>query len=182
MKTKVMGQRIKRNYKFNVGLDNNGKLKYKPYIIELCPDIQWEEICSYEGEPQLSEECVFCKGKINISEEETVVVTKQIFRADIADYYQYTDKVLEDDEGNKAECEEALAMYMKQYNKEMIENNPEAKSYCDLHKLNYEETDYDELMNYIKPNKADEINIGYLGEKPWNLVKGMDTSNKVVWM
>lgn len=41
----------------------------------------------------------------------------------------------------------------------MIEADSEAKAYCDLHKLNYEDTDYDELMKYINPNKVLKIEL-----------------------
>lgn len=50
MKTIVMGEKIKRNYELKAESDDNGKLKYKPYIKELDSDIRWKEICSYEGE------------------------------------------------------------------------------------------------------------------------------------
>lgn len=161
MKTIVMGKKIKRNYELKVEWDDDGKLKYKPFIKELDPDIQWEEICSYEGEARYCfynnpsgfelNECIY------LSEDEPVIVEKEIFRADLGDYIQYTDKILEEDEGNKADCEENLKIYIKEFNRERIENDSEAKAYCDLHKLNYKDTDYDELMKYIYPNKVFKI-------------------------
>lgn len=158
MKTIVMGKKIKRDYEIKVEWDDNGKLKYKPYIKELKPDIQWEEICSYEGEARgCRSESFFTydsRKHIYLSEDEEVIVEKEIFRADLGDYIQYTNKVLEEDNGGKSDCEESLKMYIKEFNKERIENDSEAKAYCDLHKLNYEDTDYDELMKYIYPDKG----------------------------
>ena len=163
MKTIVMGKKIKRNYELKVEWDDDGKLEYKPFIKELDPDIQWEEICSYEGEA-----CGCSNGSlftfdphkyIYLSEDEKVIVEKEIFRADLGDYIQYTDKILEEDEGNKADCEENLKIYIKEFNRERIENDSEAKAYCDLHKLNYKDTDYDELMKYIYPNKVLNIEL-----------------------
>lgn len=158
MKTIVMGKKIKRNYELKVELDDNGKLKYKPFIKELDPDIQWEEICSYEGEAHSCLDTSPFRFDLNkhiyLSEDEEVTVEKEIFRADLGDYIQYTNKVLEEDEGRKSDCEESLKMYIKEFNRERIENDSEAKAYCDLHKLNYEDTDYDELMKYINPDKG----------------------------
>lgn len=153
MKTIVMGKKIKRNYELKAESDDNGKLKYKPYIKELDPDIQWEEICSYEGEARCCSNTDPFKIDFNhyiyLSEDEKVIVEKEIFRADLGDYIQYTNKVLEEDKSDEPDIE----IYIKDYNKQMIEADSEAKAYCDLHKLNYEDTDYDELMKYINPNK-----------------------------
>lgn len=157
MKTIVMGKKIKRNYEVKAETDDKGKFKYRPFIKELNSDIEWEEICNYEGEAQISYR-LWDDRYINISEDEEVRVTKEIFRADLGNYIQYTDKILEEDEGNKADCEESLKIYIKEFNRERIENDSEAKAYCDLHKLNYEDTDYDELMKYIHPNKVIDDN------------------------
>lgn len=159
MKTIVMGKKIKRNYELKAESDNNGKLKYKPFIKELDPDIQWEEICSYEGEARsYRKENVFAFSPykyIYLSEDEEVIVEKEIFRADLGDYIQYTNKVLKEDKGDKPDIE----IYIRDYNKQMIEADSEAKAYCDLHKLNYEDTDYDELMKYIYPNRVLKIEL-----------------------
>lgn len=163
MKTIVMGKKIKRNYEIKVEWDDNGKLKYKPFIKELDPDIQWEEICTYEGKARgCRSESFFTFDShkhIYLSEDEEVIVEKEIFRADFGNYIQYTNKVLEENEGNKASCEEILKTYIKEFNRERIENDSEAKAYCDLHKLNYEDTDYDELMKYIYPNKVLNVEL-----------------------
>lgn len=156
MKTIVMGKKIKRNYEVKAETDDKGEFLYKPYIAEQSETIEWEEICSYEGEAQISY-AEWGKRYINISEDEEVRVTKEIFRADLGNYIQYTDKILEEDEGNKADCEESLKIYIKEFNRERIENDSEAKAYCDLHKLEYEDTDYDELMKYVYPNKVFDI-------------------------
>ena len=158
MKTIVMGKKIKRNYEIKVEWDDNGELKYKPFIKELDPDIQWKEICNYEGEARSCSNAnpfnFDLNGYIYLSEDEEVIVEKEVFRADLGNYIQYTNKVLEEDEGEKSDYEESLKTYIKEFNKERIEHDSEAKAYCDLHKLNYEDTDYDELMKYIYPNKV----------------------------
>lgn len=151
MKTIVMGKIRTRKFEVVTTTDNEGKLLEKPYINELKSDIEWKEICSYEGTPQLSTECIFCMGIINISEDESVEIEKQIFRADVANYYQYANKILEEKPNNREECEEKLADALRVYNIQKIEADQKAKAYCDLHKLDYEETDYDELLGFINP-------------------------------
>ena len=163
MKTVVMGKKIKRNYELKAETNDKGEFLYKPYVAKQSETIEWEEICSYEGKARgCRSESFFTfdpHKHIYLSEDEEVIVEKEIFRADLGNYIQYTNKILEEDEGNKASCEEILKTYIKEFNREKIENDSEAKAYCDLHKLNYEDTDYDELMKYIYPNKVFGIEL-----------------------
>ena len=184
MKTIVMGKKIKRNYELISDLNEDNKFTSKPYIKELDPEIKWEEICSYEGEAQMSYAFLGIGGRcINISEDEEVVVIKEIFRADLGSYIQYTDKVLEDDDSGRAAFEEDLKSLLKIYNKQMIENNPKAKDYCDLHKLNYEDTDYDQVMKYISRDLKDMISITVTPEDWENARKAMrlHDSTDLLW-
>lgn len=154
MKTIVMGKKVTNNYDVVVKRDEDNKLCSRPFIMELTPDIEWEEICEYEGEPQ-KEYTIFAGSEIYISEDECVLVTKQKFRADLGNWYQYTNKVLSEDEGNKESCETNLTALLKEYNKQMIEDDERAKAYCNLHKLDYEESDYDEIIKIIGKNKPE---------------------------
>lgn len=151
MKTIVMGKNVTNNYDVVVNRDEDNKLCSRPFIKELTPDIEWEEICEYEGEAQYS----YLGRTIYISEDEEVIVTEQVFRADLGSYIQYTNKVLSEDEGNKESCETNLAALLKEYNKQMIEDDERAKAYCNLHKLDYEESDYDEIIKIIGKNKPE---------------------------
>lgn len=154
MKTIVMGKNVTRKFDVVVRRDEDNKLCLRPFIKELIPDIEWAEICEYEDVPQ--SEHIFCVGdRIYISEDEKVVITERRFRADLGNWYQYTDKVLSEDEGNKESCETYLAALLKEYNKQMIEDDERAKAYCDLHKLDYEESDYDEVIKIIGENKPE---------------------------
>ena len=158
MYTNVMGKIITRKFEVVAEIRDDGTLKEKPYIRELTPNIEWKEICSYEGAPQLNSYMSIWNddtdnlGTINISEEESVGVIRHVFRADINNYYQYTDKILEDKPNNYEECKEELTSALRLYNAQKIEKNRKAKAYCDLHKLDYAETDYDKLMDIIEPN------------------------------
>ena len=148
MKTIVMGKKVTNNYEVVVKRDEDNKFTERPYITVNDSIIEWEDICEYEGAPQ-REYTLFGGNKIYISEDECVVVTEQKFRADLGNWYQYTNKVLDVDENNKPECEYELTKLLKEYNKQMIEDDERAKAYCDLHKLDYEESDYDEIIKII---------------------------------
>ena len=159
MKTIVMGKKVKETYKVEVNQNEEGKLVSKPKIVLDDTDIKWEEILSYEGKPQYhTTDWYFIThsryGKINISANEEVGIEKQIFRADLGDWIQYTDKVL-DKKDNLKKCEKELASILRLYNTQKIEANPKAKSYCDIHKLDYAETDYEELMEIIDPDSCE---------------------------
>lgn len=148
MKTHVMGKKIKRTYKVCVGKDDEGKYVLKPFITTDDIEIKWEEILVYETAPQ--SRSGYCSGKyINLSEDEEVEVEKEVFRADLGEWYQYTSKELEEKD-NRKKIEKELEKEIAAYNKYMIENNKKAKAYCDLHKLDYSETDYGELLDLIK--------------------------------
>ena len=60
---------------------------------------------------------------------------------------------------NLKKCEKELAPILRLYNTQKIEANPKAKSYCDIHKLDYAETDYEELMEIIDPDSCKEVMV-----------------------
>ena len=160
MKTVVMGKKIKNNYDVVVEKDEDGKYLSRPEIKKLEPDIKWEQIYEYEGTAQYgipetpSWLSVPFNRRIYLSENEEVRVTKQIFRADLGQWFQYTDKVLEEKDGNLKSCEKNLKALLADYNKQKIEDDEDAKAYCDLHKLKYEESDYDEIIKIIGKKKC----------------------------
>lgn len=147
METVVMGKKIKNVYSVVIEKDDDGNYLDKPYI-EKEKETTYEEICRYEGTPQSDG---FIYNEIYLSEDEPVVVEFKRFRADLGTWYQYTNKVLEEKDSNLKKAEKELAAELKLYNTQMIENDDKAKRYCDLHKLDYAETDYEELMKIIKP-------------------------------
>ena len=150
MKTTVMGRKIKKTYEVKIEKNEDGKFISKPEMELVDEDIKWEEIMSYDDKPQ-SELSFFGSKYIYLSEDERVEVTNQYFRADICTWIQKTDKVLEEKD-NKKKLEKELAAALAEYNTQKIEDNPKAKMYCDLHKLDYAETDYEELMKIIGDN------------------------------
>lgn len=147
MKTHVMGKKIKRTYKVATFKDGD-KYSEKPFMVIDDTEVKWEEILAYEAAPQSISD--YYVGKhINLSEDEEVRVEKEIFRADLGEWYQYVNKKLEEKD-NRKKIEKELEKEIAAYNKYMIENNKKAKAYCDLHKLDYSETDYEELLDLVK--------------------------------
>ena len=179
MKTHVMGKIVTNTY----GLDNGkekgefgDKFIRRPSIEKKDSEVEWQEICCYEGEAQ-GVDSVWGKKHMYISETEDVIVIEQRFRADLGDYFQYTDKVIEQinkscyTNSDYCDLQNTLAELLKEYNKYMIENDEQAKAYCDLLKLDYEETDYDELLKVMGRN--DKVGTMRLIEPP--------TSYKFLW-
>lgn len=176
MKTIVKGKKIKRNYEVKINKDGDGKFTSKPTIDLIDEDIKWEEILSYDDKPQSHSgshnnwfQVSFSK-HISLSEDEEVEIEKEKFRADLGCWIQYVDKEL-DVKDNMKKCEKELVNVLKEYNTQMIEDNPKAKAYCDLHKLNYAETDYEELMEIIEPKEkvtitTNDINLRGIGVAP----------------
>ena len=150
MKTVVMGYKLTETYAVDVEKDKNGKYLTRPRTKLEHAEKEWEEIASYEEVPQ-SEKTIFSGSTVYLSEDEEVTVRREIFRVDLGYWIQYVDKRL-DYIHNLDEIEDQLNEEIKKYNESMIENDPDAKAYCDLHKLVYADTDYDDLRQYIKPN------------------------------
>ena len=90
---------------------------------------------------------------INLSEDEKVTVIAKIYRADLHAYMVHTDKVLSEKDVNKEEAEFKYNKLLAEYNKTMIEDDEELLSYCKVHHLKPEETDYDELVKIV-PKKV----------------------------
>ena len=152
MKTIVMGMKVNEIYKVYTETNKEGKFLSKPKILLDKEEVKYEEIASYEGYPQSSSlGTFFCPSDyIYLSEEEKVRVTDKKFRVDLGCWYQYTDKIISKKDNCK-KCEKELKTVLKTYNVQKIEADPKAKAYCDLHKLDYAETDYEELMKIIVP-------------------------------
>lgn len=153
-----MGKKVKETYKVEVNQREDGKLVSKPRIVLDNRDVKWEEIASYDDEPQY-EVRGFCDNRyIYLSEDEDVEIEDQRFRADLGSWIQYTDKELEKKD-NLKKCEKELTQILRLYNTQKIEANPKAKRYCDIHKLDYAETDYEELMKIIDSTGAKEFRV-----------------------
>lgn len=176
MRTVILGKKIENVYEVNHNWktidDGNGGIKTvytgKPTLV-MTPYIKdWTEICSYDGEPRYNSGsnymfgAMFSKNQINISEDETVTINKEIFRADLNEAHLETDKVLEEIDINKEESEEILAEQIRAFNSMMITSNENLKAYCDVHKLSYGGTDAIELFKIVYPGKQYKIENGVM--------------------
>lgn len=115
----------------------------------------WGDICSFEGDkiPHNSLDNLFgawgCHYAINISEDESVRVEKEIFRADLNEIHAFTDKVISESTEDKASSEKEYDNVMREFNKTMIEADDKLMSYCKLHRLDPKDTDCIELFKLV---------------------------------
>ena len=172
MKTVVFGKIVEIRHeidaKFKAIKDENGKdvvvyeERPKKKIVETVTG--YKEILRYDGEPRYNKGAVlfgnFYYDEFYISENEVVSREREVFRADLNEVHLYVNKVLEAKELYKDEIEEMYNVYIQDFNEQMILSDKCMKSYCDLHKLLYEETDAIELFKLVYPDEEYEIKDG----------------------
>lgn len=148
MKTIVKGQNIEEHYVVKDCKREDGTFYHRPYMESDSKQRKktFETILEYDGEPQY--DGVGLK-TFYISENEEVIITKKYFRADLGAWIVETNKVLSEKHIGEKKCKQELAKLIKEYNKQKIESCYYLKAYCDIHKLSYEDTDYDELKDIV---------------------------------
>lgn len=153
MKTIVKGRNIERHYVVKDCKKEDGTFYHRPYMESDSKQYKeiFETILEYEGTPQF--EGVFYN-KFYISEDEEVKLVRKYFRADLGVWIVETDKVLSEKHIGEKKCKQELAKLIKEYNKQKIESCDYLKAYCDIHKLSYEDTDYDELKEIVEKPKS----------------------------
>lgn len=180
MKTKVFGKKIENNYiiepnqKMIKDENNCDKLVFtaKPTIIKESNLVEWVKLHSFDGEPRYNNYVAnigwiggYNYNRINLSEDETVEIEEEIFRADLNELHLHTDKIVEENDYDKEYQEAGYNTLIGEFNKQMIESNDKLKSYCEVHKLNPEETDCIELFNIVFPNQNYVIQDGIMKVK-----------------
>ena len=148
MKTIVKGMNIERHYVVKDCKKMDGTFFHRPCMEQDPKQCKktFETILEYEGTPQFSGVVI---ESFYISENEEVRITKKYFRADLGAWIVETDKVLSEKHIGEKKCKQELAKLIKEYNKQKIESCDYLKAYCDIHKLSYEDTDYDELKDIV---------------------------------
>lgn len=174
MVTRVFGKVVENTYEVDRKLEsaicndkNDVELIYtdKP-TIKVTPNVaSWVELCSYDGEPRYNKENLLFslyshRMEFNISENETVTLEKEIFRADLNEIHLHTNKIVEAVDLNKDNAEFDYEIEVRAFNKVMIESNEALKAYCDLHKMSYEDTDCFKLFEVVFPNEILKIKNG----------------------
>ena len=172
MKTVVLGKKIKNIYELNknqkqiIGDSGEPQTVYigKPFIKVKKETSEYVELCRFKGKPRYNKprNLFSYSHRINISKDETILIEEEIFRADLNVLELYTDKVVETIDENKTEAESELEQEVKSFNRTMIESNNKLKSYCDIHKLSYEDTDCFELFQLVYPGNAYIIEKGIM--------------------
>lgn len=166
MKTVVQGKKITNKWSVDTGKEKriiNGEEREifvkKPSLTKE-EEIEWADICEYDERPQYSyNNPLSLVRSIDLSENESVCVEEEIFRADLVEYLQRVNKVIEEIDENKEESETELQMLVAEFNKTAIENNMEMLNYCKLHKLTPGETDAEELYKLLHPDESFRFNI-----------------------
>lgn len=190
MRTVVLGKNIKNEYDIDTKQievkDTEGYTKFvyvdKPIMIETSKIYRWSELCSFNGEPRYNKHnsgltrCGVIP-QINISENETVFIEKEIFRADLNELQLYTNKVIEQHDIGKSDALRTYENHIEGFNRMMIESNDMLKTYCDLHKLAYKDTDCIKLFKLVFPNDEYEIDKGVMKVKVKKYVVASDLCN-----
>jgi|GEM_PF-6749111 len=158
MRSVVKGKIINRYYSVECEVDKNEitKIIRKPEIITK-KEYTYKDICSFDGDYVINKNKTLWSPyyiddneQINISENETVKIEEVIFRADLNEQHIFVDKILEEHEHNKENSENHLKELLKKWNKQEIEKDEVLLTYCNLHKLNIEEINIDELRKIVK--------------------------------
>lgn len=170
MKTVVKEKVVSKNYELNENCKfDEGKRVFigRPTIKENKEVIGYQDICTFEGDFHYNKTFnmwAFPFGErnaLNISEDKEVIVEREIFRADLNELHLITSEETVAC-SNKETAEEILNELMKEFNKQMIESNEKLLAYCNLHKLNIEEVDSDELFKLVYPDDTYKIIDGKL--------------------
>ena len=172
MHTVVMGKHVVHKYSVRSGIEysrnekgiEEGVFTAKPRLVVDDEIDYWEEICRYEGTPQLDESAFRWTRSLYLSEDKCVNVENSIFRADLGEHRQFVDEIISERCENKEDAEEAFEYYTKRFNAKMIESNPKLKSYCDVHKLNPEDTDVISLFDVVYGHNVYRIEDGAIKE------------------
>lgn len=148
MQTIIQGKEIETTYSVKTVRNENGVLIKKPELVKTSKVVRWNNLLNpIDGDIRLNNSPVsfnshFC---INISENETVSIEEEIYRADINKVMVHTDKVVREKEINKTEAENEFKKVMAEYNHSVIDNDSKMKAYCNVNKIDIDTVDIDDL-------------------------------------
>ena len=166
MITRVIGRATETYWRVEphthiVGADNDATryvFDAKPEIIKDVVELDPVEICQYDRNPMNSRTYngtwtirIPYRPKINVGDEEFDVI-KETFYADLGEWRQVVDKVVENFDHDKETAEAQYAELLREYNEQMINEDEKLKAYCKLHHLDPARTDVDELKKIVYGN------------------------------
>lgn len=189
MITKVIG-RVTDTYwsvEENCHIDYESKkliFDAKPEIKKDVVDFDSVVICEYDGNPVslvgYNNDDYWASG-IFIGGE-FVTEQKREFHADIPEWREYVDVVVSNTDLFKEEVEKEYEQLIREYNAYVINGDEKLLAYCKLHGLVIEETDADELREFI-PNQtkynSDIVDAFWNSYGSASVVKNIDVSNSV---
>lgn len=159
MRTVIKGKDIEFRYYVDphqkeVTIDGKKEFVYLAQPV-LCREltVTWSTISEFDGELKSGFE-------ILLSENERVSVVDKKFRVDLSEYQIFVNKTLSETETNREEAEMLLKVHKSKFNKSMIESNEKLKNYCEVHKLDVEDTDVFKLWKIVYPENDYNITDG----------------------
>jgi hypothetical protein len=134
---KYVVQGSNEEYVYEVG-DNNYKMK--PYFNKVLKNKTWHNILGFETDSLVTNECynafrndsMYGRPTINISENETVSILSQIFRADLNTTFLHSNKILSVKEDKDTNYGEYVTSLEKYYNM-VLKKYPEVKEHIEMY-------------------------------------------------
>ena len=84
-------------------------------------------------------------------------MTNEVFRADLNEVHLFVNKIevipVDEDNLDNKDLLNSVEKQLKLFNKILIISDEKLKNYCDLHKLDYEETDVEQVFKVVYPDK-----------------------------
>lgn len=151
MKNVVFGKVTETKYYLEKLKGKDGWIEV-PEIKTEVKEVEKREIVSWDGniEYNTNRTYFYSDGmRINIDEETEVSVNNTVFRADLGEVHHFTNHVVENTDINKEETEDLYKKMLSKFNHDMILTDDKLLAYCNLHKLNINNTDVFELYKVV---------------------------------
>lgn len=171
IKVEVYGRHVKHVYEVKtcqneIEVDGKKKLVFyaKPYLTYGLK-YEYEKIGEFDGDNSLLGISNFYGNKLLFGDA-NVLIDYRNFRLDTGILELGITKNLSETDENKEKSEIELNGYVKAFNREMISSNEHLRKYCDVHKLNIEETDVFSLWDAVYPENDFNIMNGEMVKVP----------------
>jgi len=143
MKYIVQGQKITNTYKLISNKNEDGTFLKKPEIRFDNKDTAWGKILDFE---MLSS---FNHSRINITEDEEVIVKQTIFRADEVITYLRTNKIISTVD-NKSEFHVAYKDLLAEYCDYICKKYPKVKRHVEIYNISLPIEEIDEIVKEVE--------------------------------
>lgn len=169
MKYIIQGQNINKIYKVVRNKNEDGSFTSKPEMKLDSKNITYSNITEFETDSfsYNSENCMMLfsfgsANKLNISEEEEVCITKEVFRADIVTKFLISDKILSETD-NKDDLLKEYNALMSEYCHYICEKYPNVKRHIEIYNISLPIEEIDDIVAEVecknKPCAVKTINL-----------------------